>query len=158
MDTGLKRDIEFQMARIEAIEAYASTETQLCFLFATWLQAPDDRAGFVFYKMGASARITVLKTLLKKEHGSQYDIFWHGQQGGEGLKKQTGLFSLISQIDNQRNQIIHWNAAHHWGRDNGDPRLAFDEVNVRYADANWVTSPGLRLRAFMLSYRSHGEN
>jgi hypothetical protein len=45
---------------------------------------------------------------MEKSHGTQYDLYWHGQPGQSGVPKVPGLFTHIRDLDNKRNQIVHW--------------------------------------------------
>jgi hypothetical protein len=58
--------------------------------------------------MNARARTKALKQLLQMRHGNKYDVHWNGQPASPGKPKQPGLFALIRQTDEQRNNIVHW--------------------------------------------------
>ena len=89
----------FWDARGRAIQAYADLEQNLCLLLAAFSGMPLDIAAIVFFKITSSrARDAILEKLLKKKHGSTLMAFW------------KSLESLIGQLTETRNHIVHWNA------------------------------------------------
>lgn len=122
------RDGKLQIARALAIEAYANLEQSLCHLFGILMGSPTDKAAIVYFKLyNASVRNKIIEELLEKAHHSKFDIFWHGQPGQSGVPKIPGLFTHIRQLDEKRNQIIHW----HVVRD------------IRFEGENYVTQENL---------------
>jgi hypothetical protein len=114
----LVRDPEFQIARGLAIESYANLERALCYVFGHLLGARQDRSSLVFFRIiNYRSRNTIISDLLEKQYGTEFDVYWHGQPGGPGVKKLPGLFNLIRTLDDGRNEIVHWQTVHRWGRD-----------------------------------------
>jgi hypothetical protein len=100
---------KLQLARAEAIEAYARFENCLSILFEFLLGAPSPKSSVVFYKItNANNRNKIIESLITIEHGDKYKVYWHGE-GKPGSK--SGLFKLIYQLDQTRNEIIHWTVA-----------------------------------------------
>jgi len=88
---------DLQLARAAAIEAYSDLEQQLCLQFADLIGANFHRASLVFYRITSShSRNRIIQSLLKDEYGDQYDKFWRS------------VIRLIRQLDQTRNQIVHW--------------------------------------------------
>lgn len=109
----LKKAGKLQIARAEAIEAYARLEHSMCFLFGYLLGggcvAAFPKASAVFFNItSARNRNKALEKLLELEHGNKYDIFWYGEGKPGGI---GGLFKLIKQLDQSRNEIIHWSVS-----------------------------------------------
>jgi hypothetical protein len=97
---------KLQIARAEAIESYAGVEQSLSNLFGSLLGTTIHKAAAVFFKLtSAHNRNKIIESLLQLEHGSEYDIYWHGE-GQPG--KKGGLFNIIYNLDQTRNEIIHW--------------------------------------------------
>ena len=106
----------FSLIRAHAIETYANVEQSLFMIFANWLGAPNDRAGIVFFRITSShARNKILEGLLKKAHGSQFDVYWYGAP-----HNNNGLFTLIRQLNARRNEIVHWHVAMEISSGEGD--------------------------------------
>lgn len=97
------------MKRGLAIEAYAGLESALNYLFGHLLETSPDKAGVVFFRVvNSRARNTMLEDLLDKKHRKKYDDFFRGISGAPGQKRQPGLFAMITALDQQRNEIVHW--------------------------------------------------
>jgi hypothetical protein len=97
---------KLQLARAEAIEAYARFENCLSILFGLLLGTPSPKSSVIFYKItSANNRNQIIESLIKIEHGDKYKVNWHGD-GKSGGK--SGLFKLIYQLDQTRNELIHW--------------------------------------------------
>jgi hypothetical protein len=111
------RDKDFQIARSVAIEAHANLEFVLSKLFAQLLHADDARAAIVFFRItNARSRNAIIEGLLEREHGEQYDIYWHGEPGDDkGKRKTRGLLALIRNLDDRRNEIVHWHVIRSYG-------------------------------------------
>lgn len=100
---------KLQIARAAAIEAYARFEQSLSIFLCDLLGTTMPKASAVFYKItNASGRNKIFENLIKIEYGNKYRIYWHGE-GKPGGKH--GLFKLIYQLDDTRNEIIHWTAS-----------------------------------------------
>jgi hypothetical protein len=97
---------KLQLARAEAIEAYARFESCLSILFGFLLGTPSLKSSVIFYKItNANNRNQIIESLIKIEHGDKYKVYWHGEAKSGG---KSGLFKLIYQLDQTRNEIIHW--------------------------------------------------
>ena len=103
--------IELHVWRAKAIEAYADVEFNMSMLFSGLLQTPIDYGGIVFFRLtNTSSRNSIFETLLKKRHGDQYQVYWHGIPN---TPNKRGLFTLIRQLDQRRNEIVHWHTVSH---------------------------------------------
>ena len=90
----------FHAARGRAIQAYASLEQSLCSLLAKFGGINESVASVIFFKITSSrARDSILEKLLKKQHGATYSVFWNS------------VTKRVDRISQDRNQIVHWNAA-----------------------------------------------
>jgi hypothetical protein len=99
---------KLQIARANALEAYARLERALAILLGVLLggAAMFPKANAIFFNMtSARNRNKAIKKLLELEHGNKYNIYWHGDGKPGGIR---GLFKLINQLDQSRNEIIHW--------------------------------------------------
>jgi hypothetical protein len=97
------RDGKLQLARAFAIEGYAKVERSLSLLFASLLGTSLDKAGVVFFRItNTHSRNTILETLLQKAHGDKFRVYW------QGTRTESGLFTLIRQLDQRRNELVHW--------------------------------------------------
>jgi hypothetical protein len=68
------------------------------------------------------SRTTILEKLLQMTHGTKYDVHWHGEPGAPGKPATSGLFALIRQLDEKRNNIVHWHTVIETGsRPDGTP-------------------------------------
>jgi hypothetical protein len=109
------RDADFQIARGLAVEAYANLEYAQSMLFAQLLDTTQDRASIIFFRItNRRSRNRIISDLLEKEFGDKYDIYWQGQGGVSGQKREPGLFTLINNLDDCRNEIVHWHTAQKW--------------------------------------------
>jgi hypothetical protein len=105
----LVRAGKMQTLRATAIEQYSKMEASLAQLLAHLADTPDMAASIIYFQMvNTRARTKALEQLLQMKHGTQYDVHWHGRPGSPGKPKQPGLFALIRQTDEQRNNIVHW--------------------------------------------------
>ena len=99
--------VTFMVARATAIEQYAMVEHSLARLFAYLMGTSQELASVPFFKMNnARARLIMLEQLLKKKHGSTYNIFWNS------------LVKHLRPIDDKRNSIVHWVVAQSLTRSN----------------------------------------
>jgi hypothetical protein len=123
----------FMIARATSIEQYANIEQALVALCAHLMGVTVDVAGVPFFQMNnARARLIMLERLLKKRHGSEFNVFWNS------LQKQ------LREMDNTRNQIVHWITektvtsdneswtclvgANYWDRTENSPKLRLDDL------------------------------
>lgn len=97
--------------RARAINAYASIETALSTLLAQLLGTDDESAAIVFFRLpNARSRNAIIEALLKKRHQATYDIYWNGVPK---TADNRGLFDLIRELDQRRNEIIHWHTSNY---------------------------------------------
>jgi hypothetical protein len=103
---------EMLKVRGAAVQAYGTVEQALSGLCAFLLDTVDrEAAGIVFFRLTSTHRRNeAIELLLKKKFGSRFDAFWHGLPGSPGKPKTSGLMALIRQLDETRNQIVHWTA------------------------------------------------
>ena len=87
----------FAIARSIAISSYGSYENSLANLFTYFMGTAPDIAGISFFKINnARSRLAILGRLLKKRHGSEYNLFWNS------------IEKLLKPFDSKRNEIVHW--------------------------------------------------
>jgi len=104
---------EMLRVRGDAIQAYGTVEQALSILVAHLLNTVDkEAAGIVFFRMTSTwHRNQAIELLINKKFGDRFDAFWHGLPGSPGKPKTSGLMALIRQLDETRNQIVHWTAS-----------------------------------------------
>jgi hypothetical protein len=101
--SAVPQDLKFTVARALAIEGYANVEQALSSFFSFLLGTKPDSGAIVFFRItNTHSRNRIIKDLIAKVHGDSYKAYWHG------AKHVPGMFSLINQLDDQRNQIVHW--------------------------------------------------
>lgn len=90
-------DVRLRIARADAIESYSGLEIALCRLFAHVLGTKVELAGIVFFRItSARARNSTADALIKRKYGAKFNLFWNS------------IFKMIGQLDNKRNEIVHW--------------------------------------------------
>ncbi|NJM33469.1 MAG: hypothetical protein HC850_00855 [Rhodomicrobium sp.] len=98
--------LPFHVERAKAIQAYASVELALSHLLAILLGTSFDLAGLVFFRItSANSRNAIIESLLEKRYGTTYQAYWHGIPN---TPHKRGLFTWIKQLDQRRNEIVHW--------------------------------------------------
>lgn len=98
-----------QIARANAIEDYAGLEHSLCLLLGHLLKIDQKESCIIFYNIiNTRSRNKIISGLLESRHGNLYDAYWHGMRKTSSTPKTPGLFGLIRQLDERRNQIVHW--------------------------------------------------
>jgi hypothetical protein len=115
VDPSEVRANEFKILRAQAIENYAAIEQALASLFTNLLGTSRDKGGVVFFRItNASSRNKIISALLKKAQGDKYNAVWHGENG------VPGLIVLIRQLDQARNELVHWHMVHKvYAKDDG---------------------------------------
>ena len=110
----------------------------------------------MFFRITNSrATSKIIEQLLEKAHGTKYDTYWHGQPGAGGQRKIPGLFALIRQLNEKRNDIVHWHIrssssstgdqwddltpAYYWTRGHQEP-ITTPDLNAFIKKANFVQS------------------
>jgi hypothetical protein len=94
--------------RGRAINEYANVEQSLCRLFGTLLGTDLQLGAIVFYRItNTHSRNQILDDLLAEKHGLTYESYWSGVTGAPN-RKNTGMWPLIRQLDQSRNEIVHW--------------------------------------------------
>jgi hypothetical protein len=82
--------------------------------FAFLMGTSLELAGVVFFKITATGyRDQIIETLLEKRYGDKWDAFWSGKNGEKG----SGISVLIRQLNDKRNQIVHWHTLLNIGAD-----------------------------------------
>jgi hypothetical protein len=106
LDLGAPIPPHLQIARANAIQAYANVEQSLSMLFSHLLGTTMQKAGVVFFRITNShSRNTIISSLLTLQYGNSFDAFWHGQN------HQPGMLTLVRQLDSRRNEIVHWHVS-----------------------------------------------
>jgi hypothetical protein len=119
-----------QILRAGAINSYASVEQALCRLFGMLLGTDLQLGAIVFYRItNTHSRNQILDDLLTKRHGTTYDAYWHGVAGLPN-RKATGMWSIIRQLDQARNEIVHWHVGFRLGSDNSTAIPALTKPDV----------------------------
>jgi hypothetical protein len=99
-------DIHLQLSRANAINAYASVEQSLCRIFGHLLGTEFNLASIVFYSItNTHSRNRIIDELLEKRHGRTYEAYWNGTPNAP---HKRGMFTIIRQLDQSRNEIVHW--------------------------------------------------
>jgi hypothetical protein len=97
-----------RIARARALEAYATIEESLCVICADVLRAPPEYTGVLFFKIAAArARNRAVEDLIRKRFGATYNLYWNS------------LIKNLTPIDQERNEIVHWQSAEEVGYDGG---------------------------------------
>jgi len=87
----------FLALRAHAIQAFANVESALSMMFSQWLGIGLDLGGLVFFRIvNTHSRNRILDDLKRHHFQDQYALFWNS------------LLKLIRQIDQRRNEIVHW--------------------------------------------------
>jgi hypothetical protein len=116
------RDGKLQFARATAIEAYGNLERSLSLVFASLLGTTNEKAGTVFFRIvNARFRNDIIDDLIKKVHSTKFDAYWNGQPGQSGIPRVPGLFTHIRNLDERRNQIVHWHVVNEIALDSDPP-------------------------------------
>lgn len=90
-------DARLKIARAEAIEAYSGMETSLAFLLARLLGTSPDLAGIVLFRITSTrARNKIIEQIIKRKYGSKFNLYWNS------------VLKFIGQLDQSRNEIVHW--------------------------------------------------
>jgi hypothetical protein len=96
-DAGIEN--RFWAIRGIAIQSYALLEQSLGDLFAGLNDINPIVAGITFFRITSTrARNTILDKFFRNKYHSQYHLF------------RNSLFHHLPDLDNRRNQIVHWNA------------------------------------------------
>ncbi len=60
----------------------------------------------VFYRItNTHSRNRIIDELLTARYGKRYDAYWNGTPN---TPNSTGMFGIIRQLDQSRNEIVHW--------------------------------------------------
>lgn len=99
----IPEDLKFRVARSYAIESYAAVEQSLGDLFSSLLGTRPELGAIAFFRItSTSQRNAIIEELITKVHGDKYRLYW------KGAKNAPGLLTLIIQLDQHRNQVVHW--------------------------------------------------
>lgn len=94
---------ELHVARGVALDAHAGFEQLLLEVFAHLMDTNLKFGGIVFFRLtNAGLRNRILEDLIAAKFKGRFDLFWFG------TPKQDGLMKLIRQVDQRRNEIVHW--------------------------------------------------
>jgi hypothetical protein len=95
-----------QIHRAQAINAYAAVEQSLCRLFGSLIGTNLKLAAVVFYRItNTHSRNRIIDDLLNERHGKAYEAYWNGIPN---TPNRNGMFTIIRQLDQSRNEIVHW--------------------------------------------------
>ncbi len=123
--------------RGKAIQAYANLEQSLCFFLGSLADISPEVAAIIFFRIvNTGARTVILEKLLQKRHNDSYHDYWHSFE------------KLLRQTDQERNEIIHWNAVISVNRQDGSSELTLMPPNIFGVDSN---TPRATLRASLTS-------
>jgi hypothetical protein len=132
---------EFLLLRANAIQNYAKLEQSLFMLFATLADVQNDIGGIIFFKItNTHTRNSILERLIRKKHGSTYNLFWNS------------YIKQLHSIDSKRNEIVHWNVAtntHFDGNGNYTVTVSLAPPNFWDRDANTPSIAASDLREFI---------
>jgi FAD/FMN-containing dehydrogenase len=96
-EVALEARDNFLIARGFAIQAYASLEQSLCTLFNELGEMPPAVAGIIFFKItSARSRLAIIEKLKRRKMGAEYAVFFNA------------MTKAIGQLDERRNQVVHW--------------------------------------------------
>jgi hypothetical protein len=63
-------------------------------------------AAIVFYSItNTNSRNRIIDELLEKRHVTTYEAYWNGIPG---TPNKRGMFTIIRQLDQSRNELVHW--------------------------------------------------
>lgn len=89
-----------QFVRGQALDAYSGLEQILMEVFCSLIEANLGFGGIVFFRLtNTGLRNKIFEELIERKYGTVYDDYWFGK---------GGLLSLIRQIDQRRNEVVHW--------------------------------------------------
>lgn len=92
-----------QTARGQALDAYSGLEQILMEVFCYLIDANLGRGGIVFFRLASvGLRNRVIADLIESKHGTKFNAFWFGTD------KEGGLLTILRQVDQRRNEIVHW--------------------------------------------------
>ena len=87
----------------------------MCRVFGKLLNADLELGAIVFYSItNTHARNRILDQLLQKRYGKAFDDYWNGTPNTHNRK---GMFAIIRQLDQRRNEIVHWHMKYAPGPD-----------------------------------------
>jgi hypothetical protein len=98
---------EFWEIRGKAVQAYANLEQSLCSLFGALAGVTTWEIGaIIFFRIANShARNRIIEQLFKKKFGDRFNLF------------RNSLLADLTPIDQERNEIVHWNVVNIVGTD-----------------------------------------
>jgi hypothetical protein len=97
---------EFWAIRGKAIQSYASLEQSLARLFSALAGTTQKIGGTIFFRISsADTRRTLIDKLFQQRFHGQYNLF------------RNSLIKQLKPIDNERNEIVHWNVVNNIGLD-----------------------------------------
>jgi len=97
---------EFWAIRGKAIQSYATLEQSLARLFSALAGTTQKIGGTIFFRISsADTRRTLIDKLFQQRFHGQYNLF------------RNSLIKQLKPIDNERNEIVHWNVVNNVGSD-----------------------------------------
>jgi hypothetical protein len=97
---------EFWAIRGKAIQSYASLEQSLARLFSALAGTNQKIGGTIFFRISsADTRRNLIDKLFQQRFHQQYNLF------------RNSLIKQLKPIDNERNEIVHWNVVNNVGTD-----------------------------------------
>jgi hypothetical protein len=97
---------EFWAIRGKAIQSYASLEQSLARLFSALAGTTQKIGGTIFFRISsADTRRNLIDKLFQQRFQEQYNLF------------RNSLVKQLKPIDNERNEIVHWNVVNNVGVD-----------------------------------------
>ena len=99
---------DFWAIRGKAIHAYAGLEQSLAHLFSALAGVKPKIGGVIFFRIGAAVRRSIIDELFRLKFKDEYKLF------------RNSLLKQLKPIDDERNQIIHWNVVNNIGSDDLD--------------------------------------
>ncbi|WP_154073440.1 hypothetical protein [Bradyrhizobium erythrophlei] len=97
---------EFWAVRGKAIQSYAGLEQALARLFSALAGTTQEIGGAIFFRIAsADARRNLIGKLFQIKFRDQYHLF------------RNSLIKQLRPIDNERNEIVHWNVVNNVAAD-----------------------------------------
>jgi hypothetical protein len=92
-----------QFVRGRALDAYSGFEQIYMEVLAHLIGTDLGIGGIIYFRLtSAGLRNRTIEDLIERKHGDRFNAYWFG------TKDRPALRELIRQIDDRRNQIVHW--------------------------------------------------
>jgi hypothetical protein len=129
---------EFWAIRGKAIQSYAGLEQSLARLFSALAGTTQEMGATIFFRIAsADTRRNLIGKLFQIKFREQYNLF------------RNSLLKQLKPIDNERNEIVHWNVVNTVGADEEgktkskltlNPPATFPSLNSVSKDASQITT------------------